>query len=138
MSSSVAVRRKWHQPRKLWTNEELNQHPSGARNDYVELVRQYPRLILSIVDIPSKEDMLTWQKTDNYDGVLIMFDPIAGYENGVIMHPELDELVNIVKSFYDLFIFPEPQNKRTIQNFRQLNFMNGTLVFFHDYHLGSD
>jgi hypothetical protein len=131
--NSVAIRRKWKQPRPLASDKEIHDCPSYIRDELVEVVKQRPHLILSIVDIPSKKDVSKWMETDDYDGLLIIFDPVMGYENGVNMHPELSELVDIGKSFYNLFHFYEPQNIRYLQSIRQIKEVDGAIIYFRNY-----
>ena len=66
--------------------------------------------------------------------MLIIYDPIKGYENGIIKDLPVEELVAIAKTFYNMMVYttdvPLPSNN-CLKRFRQINYMQGGLVIFH-------
>ena len=132
MSRSVAESRKWKKPREIAPDIPL---PSigdeGIRQSIEKAIKQYPHLILSVVYIPSTEELRAWKKEGKYDGVLLIYDPVKGYENGIFENATFDEVLAIGKSFYNITQYPyELPTRRDLQRFRQLTFVDGALIIF--------
>ena len=135
MSRSVAVRRKWNKPVELAPDVPIiGTNGAKIREIVGETIRQCPKLILSVVYLPSLEELRAWRGEGVYDGVLIIYDPIKGYENGIIKDLPVEELVAIAKTFYNMMVYttdvPLPSNN-CLKRFRQINYMQGGLVIFH-------
>ena len=135
MSRSVAVRRKWNKPVELAPDVPIiGTNGAEIREIVGETIRQCPKLILSVVYLPSLEELRAWRDEGGYDGVLIIYDPIKGYENGIIKDLPVEELVAIAKTFYNMMVYttdvPLPSNN-CLKRFRQINYMQGGLVIFH-------
>ena len=135
MSRSVAVRRKWNKPVELAPDVPIiGTNGAKIREIVGETIRQCPKLILSVVYLPSLEELRAWRDEGVYDGVLIIYDTIKGYENGIIKDLHVEELVAIAKTFYNMMVYttdvPLPSNN-CLKRFRQINYMQGGLVIFH-------
>ena len=104
------------------------------RERLAKIIYKYPCIDICSGRIPTQEEIYAIQRCPLYDGMLIIYDPIKGYENGIIKDLPVEELVAIAKTFYNMMVYttdhPLPSNN-CLKRFRQINYMQGGLVIFH-------
>jgi|GEM_PF-6240602 len=132
MSKTIAERRNWSIERDISPDIPLKSRgEENTRTEAGKMIEDNPNLIISIVYIPTIDELRTWEK-EGYDGVLIIYDPIQRYEQGVAKGTPLDELVALGKSFFHLMTYYKGflPTRSELQRFRQLTFVDGSLILF--------